>query len=270
MSEPDSDATEEAAGALRRLLASVPPAPREPSPRARDLIYAYTGKQRALLIVGLAMLPLGLLLGVLFNWGLPSDLILAFRGEPATGQVVSAKLDRSTRINGVHPTDLRFSYRVEGVPYEAGSSTTDRDLARGLVEGASVPIEVARGAPSVARVRGTTVSTFGYGGAFTLALPFIGAFLLLAAVRSNRREIRAFTYGQPILARVVFAGPDTSIRVNGRNPFRVDWEFSVDGRVFTGSISSMRLLQLEDLMKAKELVVVYLPDDPRVNTVYLP
>ena len=102
-----------------------------------------------------------------------------------------------------------------------------------------------------------------------LLIPTVGALLIFFTVRSNRREIRAFIHGQPIAARVVFAGTDTRIRMNGRNPFVVRWEFTVEGRVYKGSLSSMSRLLLLPLMKQKELTVLYLPDNPRINTAYV-
>lgn len=33
----------------------------------------------------------------------------------------------------------------------------------------------------------------------------------------------------------------TRVRMNGRNPFVVRWEFTVEGRAFKGSLSSMKL-----------------------------
>jgi hypothetical protein len=57
--------------------------------------------------------------------------------------------------------------------------------------------------------------------------------------------------------------------MNGRNPLVVRWEFTVEGRASKGSLSSMKLPLIEPLMQQKELTVLYVPDNPRVNTVYL-
>ena len=110
---------------------------------------------------------------------------------------------------------------------------------------------------------------FGYGGLFVLLFPVLGLVLAFFAVRSNRREIRAFVHGEPARAKVVFFGPDRSVQINGRNPFRLAWEFRVAERIFSGSLSSMSMLALEDLGKAEEIVVLYDPADPEVNTVWV-
>src|SRR5260370_37010204 len=66
----------------RRTLDQVPPAPREPSPRARELIFRYQGSQRAMLLVGAIFAAVGGGFAVIFCWGPPGDLALAAGGAP--------------------------------------------------------------------------------------------------------------------------------------------------------------------------------------------
>jgi len=47
------------------------------------------------------------------------------------------------------------------------------------------------------------------------------------------------------------------------------WEFAVDERIFAGSLSSMSMLSLESLGKAKEIVVLYDPGDPACNIAWV-
>ena len=110
---------------------------------------------------------------------------------------------------------------------------------------------------------------FGYGALFVLLFPILGLVLAFFAVRSNRREIRAFVHGEPARAKVVFFGADRSVQINGRNPIRLSWEFRVAESIYSGSLSSMSMLALEDLGKAEEIVVLYDPADPAVNTVWV-
>lgn len=265
------DAVEPATGsdqhAARRPPASPPPPPRTPSARARRLIFAYQGSQKVLLIIGLAFLAMGLPMALLFTWGVPVDLLLAFDHRVVTGRLLGAELDYSTTINDRHPLVIRFAYVVDGHSLEGRSSTTDYQEAGELP--ADLVVEVATVAPDLARLRGTTYNSFGYVPLFTLLFPIVGAGLLFSAVRSNRREIRAFVHGRPTTARVVFAGPDTSTTINGRHPFKVEWEFRVADQVFGGSLSNMRQLELEDLSGVPEITVLYDPDDPRINTAYI-
>jgi hypothetical protein len=221
-----------------------------------------------MLLVGTIFLAIGSLFAVIFAGQIPTDLAIAFTGRETMGRVVMAELDRSTRINGRHPTQVRFTYTVDGREHEAQSSAVDHRLLS-LAPGNSVPIEVAAIRPGWARVAGTTRSWTGYFGLFTLIFPVIGGALAVSAVRSRQRAVRAFTHGTPALARVVFSGLDTSVSLNGRHPFKVVWQFQVDGKTHEGSVSTMDSFLIEPLTRAADLIILYDPADPRANTVYL-
>jgi hypothetical protein len=249
---------------------AIPPAPRVPSERARELIFRYQGTQKAVLIIGLVFSTVGLALGVPFCWGLPSDLAISAGGTARYGSVVSARVAQNVKINDRHPTVVRFSYTVDDRRYEAESSTIDGVLAAQAREGESIPIEVSGINPQWARMAGTTRSVLGWGGAVVLLFPIIGLLMTGLAVRSNRREIRAFVYGQPAAAQVRGAGFDLSTTINGRHPWRVDWVFRLeDGKAYAGSLSSMSKDALEELSKAQEIAVLYDPADPSVNTAWV-
>ena len=100
--------------------------------------------------------------------------------------------------------------------------------------------------------------------------PIIGCWLTFYAVRSNRREIHAFRDGTAVLARVSFTGYDTSTSVNHRHPFKLGWQFDVRGKMFEGSITSMEKSELEDFAAGKEVVVLYAPENPAINTLWVP
>ena len=248
--------------------ASVPPAPRNPSERARELIFRYQGSQLVLLLAGLLSLAVGGVLTAVFDWRLPEDVAISLGGRASTGRVIDTEVEEHITINDRHPTRIWFHYDVDGRERSGSSSTLDRALIASAQPAAEMPIEVASLNPSWARVRGTTASYLGMFGLFLLVGPAVGAILIVFAVRSKRRKIRAFIHGQPITARVVFAGAEKLVKLNGRNPFVVRWEFTVEGRAYKGSVSSMEQSLVAPLMKQKELTVLFVPDNPRVNTVY--
>lgn len=253
----------------RLALDAVPPAPREPSPRARELIFRYQGLQRALVWLGAIFAAVGVLFAVPLCWGLPGDLAIVVGGHELQGRVLSRELDRSTKINGRNPTVIRFAYSLDGTRYQAQSSTLDAEVIRAAAPDQLVPIQVAGLNPQWARVFGTTRSLFGYFGLLLLIFPALGVLLLSLAVRSKHRGIRAFVNGLPALAKVVSFGPDYSVSINNRNPFKVRWEFAVGEQFFAGSLSSMSMLALENLGKEKEIVVLYDPADPACNTAWV-
>lgn len=252
------------------LFQAMPPPPREPSPRARKLVFGYQGAQFVKLLVGGIFTLIGLPFTAIFGWGVPADVLVTAQGAQATARVVELHKDLSTKINGRHPVVVRFEYQVDGQRYTEESSTIDRALTEPLKVGDEVPIEYARRTPQWARVRGTTRSLFGYFGLFTLIFPLTGLGLLLATWRENRREIKAYVWGRPTAARKLSFGEDLRTRINNRHPWKLSWEFDLEGRRYTGSISSMRKDDLDDLAAGEQVPVLYLEEDPAVNTVYVP
>jgi len=228
------------------------------------------GGRLVLVIVGGAFTAMGLLFSVIFAGKIPSDLAIAATGHPVEGRVLSAELDQSVRINGRHPVLATFAYTAGDRTYTSESSSTDRRLLS-LKANDAVTLEVAGLNPSWARLPGTTRSWTGYFGGFVVIFFLIGVGLLASAMRSHRRVRRAFVHGQPVIGRVVSLGPDTSVRINGRHPFRLSWEFvAADDEIYDGSISSMHLLELEPFAKQREVIVLHDPANPRINTLYVP
>lgn len=252
------------------IPSSVPPAPREPSALARRLVFRYQGSQFVLLLIGVIFLAMGVPMGAAFCWSLPVDLTIAATAKQHTGTVVSAKTNYNARVNGRHPVDVRYTYAFDGAQFE-GSSDMLGDEYAALQPGSTIDLEVAASHPSWSRVAGGTYGFFGYFGAFTLIFPVVGGVLAFFAVRSNRREIRAFREGRPVTAKVTYAGLDYTTKLNGRHPFKLAWEFRADGStLYTGSISSMREEDLRPLVGEGEVVVLFDPEDPSVNTLYVP
>lgn len=248
-----------------RRLPVVPPAPRTPSKRTRALIHAYTGAQSAKRIIGVVFTLVGVVVTPILGAGLPSDAAIALDGETARGTIVDVAQDRSVKVNGAHPWRVRFAH--DG---GAGTSTTfDGAWATSLARGATVEIERARAWPEAARVKGTRVSAIGWFALFPLVFGVIGAPLLVSAVRSNRREIRAFTVGRAAVARVTRFELDRTVKVNGRHPTVLAWTFDVMGETYTGSLSHMDRGVLEPLVVDDRIAIVYDEGDPRANTAYV-
>jgi len=250
--------------------APVPPAPRKPSPAARELIYRYAGSQGAMLWIGLSFALFGIPFVLGFSWGLWRDVAIAFTGQEVQAQVVGAALDHSKSINGKHPTTVQYVYEVAGTRFEGETDVLNPGFSEDP-KGAVVQVEYARGQLGWSRIVGETSSFFGYFSLFTLIFPIVGLTFVFVAVRSNRREIRAFVHGTATMARVTFAGEDRSVTVNRRHPFVLRWEFEAEGGKWTGSLSSMDRSRLTYFAekRGEEVVVLYTPGDPKTNTLWV-
>jgi hypothetical protein len=247
-------------------LDQVPPAPRRPSEAARKLVFAYKGTQAVTRVLGVIFLVAGLALTAGLGWNLPIDAAIALTGAETKGVVLRSVLDRSTRYNRQHPYRVVYEYEAGGVTYTDDLSTIDLEPR----VGEAVALEYATVAPRWSRFAGMTRNVFGWYGLLPLLVVALGAGLLFFAVRSNRREVRAFTHGRPVLARVTFRGQDTRVEVNERHPFVIRWDFrDPTGKTFEGALSSMDAEDLAPFGGAEEVVVLYDPADPRANTVYL-
>lgn len=247
-------------------LNDVPPAPRTPSPEARHLVFGYRGNQGIKLIVGIGFLVIGLIIATVFCWGLPMDAAIDLSRRETRGTILQAVTATGARTGSRPPTRVRFQYEAGGTRWtgEAITFAIDHDQT------GAIAVEYASLNPAWGRLAGETYSTFGYLGALSLIVPLLGGLIAYFAVRSNRWEIRAFTRGVPVLARVTFRGQDHSTKINGRHPFLLRWEFNTDKGVFKGSISSLQLLDIKAFGEADQLVVLYDPADPRANTIFVP
>jgi hypothetical protein len=247
----------------------IPRAPRVPSRRARELVFAYRGSQGVMLSLGLIFSAVGLLLLAFLGYGTFQDLAIELGSSDERGTVLETEVLRNVEINDQHPTEIRFKYKVDGERFEGASSTLDPTIVERARVGEKVPIEVSTTFPSVARVAGTTISAMGYVSLVFGVFAVVGLFMLLGAVRSNRREIRAFVHGTAIEADVVERGVDRRVKVNGRHPRLVRWRFEVAGRVHDGTFTHMDEAVIREVAPGDRVAVLYDPRNPRVNTLWI-
>lgn len=242
-----------------------PPPPRAPSPRAREIIFAYQGSQRIRLTIGLAFIVVGLIVGLSFGSSAFVDIALDVSAVPCQAEILSSELLRNVRINKKSPTEIRFRCTVNGQTVESSSATLQSAIIAQAVPGARMEAEVSPSL-SMGRLKGTTYSTMGYMGLAPFLFPVFGVVFTLLAFLSNRREIRAFVHGRAVRGRVVRRGEDRSARQNKKHPWLVEWQFEVAGQVYQGSLSHMNKALLQSAFPSDDIIVLYDPQNPKVNT----
>ena len=110
-------------------------------------------------------------------------------------------------------------------------------------------------------------------GWFMLGVPSIhltvGLALLFYALRGRQERRRIVREGHVALGRIEDTGRNKRVKINGRNPYKMDYEFEVDGQTFSGSHSTM-----DEAIKAHRvhdrIWVLYDPADPSKNVEWPP
>ncbi len=249
------------------LLATVPAAPRKPSPRALSMIFEYDPMQAALRIAGVLMLLIGLMTMWAFARGLPTDIAISLFGKTTTGTLVSKKANAKLSVNGRHPVRLRFHYVVSGADYESESSTMHAEPS--LDYSRVVDVEYVPFAPELARISGTTFNDAGWSIAAMMVVPIVGACLVAFGVWKTKRRRRAFIDGVPAVGTITLIGTSNT-RINGQRPALLRWSFSDEqGRLFDGSLTRSRSSDFVTYFEGSRVVVLYDPNDPSANTIYV-
>jgi Protein of unknown function (DUF3592) len=245
-----------------RDLSTIPPAPRSPSQTANDLLFRIRSTRLIWLIVGALWATGGWIVPGVFAKGIGDDILLTLSSEKATGVITEVKESDGLPINRVYPQSIFYEYVFEGQSLSGLSKTFEVDWAKQLQLGQSVELEVSSLSPSLSRVVGTKRSQYGAMGFFTLAFPVFGFILIGVVLGRRRRELNAYINGASVLAKNITA------QKKG-NSIWLRWEFEADGRLHFGECLTKAHPALEPLLSAKEFPVIYNPEDPRDNTIYL-
>jgi hypothetical protein len=203
----------------------------------------------------------GMLFVVVFCWGLPKDLALSAAGTETVGVVLDAGPDEKIKIDGRHPTRVRFRYVWQDVEREGNS--TALDLA--AEPGAAVPLTVFSPEPSWVRIKGTMIAPFGYAGLIALIFPAMGVGIMRLGWGERIRRRRAYTHGEVVVARVKGLDPGRPSMVGATSPMRVRWTFELEGKEFDGSLESSDRARIEGLVHDGRITVLYDPDHPEHN-----
>jgi len=202
---------------------------------------------------------------LIFGWDLWRNFAIDRNGKTVQGKVLEAHLN-PPRKNRTRSTKVRFQYQVDGKAYEIETDVDHPDFGE---VGAELSVEYAGNTPAFARIAGHTVGDTPYAVLlFALLFASVGTPIVFFQVRAKRRERKSFIYGTPVLAEVTFAGVDLSVKINGVYPSVIRWSFQVEGQGYTGSLSA-RDLRSERLASSGKVVVLYLPENPKVNTLWI-
>lgn len=219
------------------------------------------------------LIGLGMLVGS--GWTLGTTLKFRKQAQTTEGQVVEYDTEVSeSRSNGrtKRTTMYRaiFEFRdLSGTTHQvkAGSSSS----SKGYAVGAKVPVRFMPDNPDDARIDSFMENWFApllLGG---LGIVFfgigIGSFAAGITKARNRKWLKA--HGQRVQAKFTGAIYDTSLKVNGRSPYRVtaQWQHPTTNAIHSFKSDAI-WYDPNDLLRETEFIDVLVnPDNPKVHEV---
>lgn len=105
------------------------------------------------------------------------------------------------------------------------------------------------------------------GAGFGSIFGVVGVLLLRKGLREARAALRALEHGLSIVGTIREVGEDTTVTINSRHPWKIEYAFEVDGRAWTGRASAW---EPPSWTAGQTAHVVYLAEDPAQNTLYPP
>jgi hypothetical protein len=100
-----------------------------------------------------------------------------------------------------------------------------------------------------------------------LVLLGIGGSEFVRRYQNARKVVTVLREGETTLGQIVEIQEDYSVRVNGRNPWRIRYQFQVDGQDYEGTVSTFNQPG-QALQAGKTVYVLYLPTAPKWNSIY--
>ncbi len=236
---------------MNELLNNIPEPPRIPTERGNELIFKYQGRQKIMLIIGIAFLITGITTSGIFRIDLTMDIIIDISKKITTGTITYKDIDYSSSKDDDNPHEITFSYYIDEHTYTGFSITYNYSLLSDFLVGDSVTIEYSSLIPSLARIKAIRIFMFSLWRFFILIFPIIGLILTITAVRSNNKEKKAYKYGIPAIAKIISKGYDYSTSSNGKHPYQIIWKFNESEKFYTGSLSHMDPKPLLGLITSK-------------------
>ena len=102
-----------------------------------------------------------------------------------------------------------------------------------------------------------------------LGLLFLASGSVLGRQRYGemRKIVEVLRIGEATEGGITGVEQNYHVRINGRNPWRIRYRFSLGGRTFDGQVSTLNTPGAA-LQPGRKAFVLYLPGEPAVNSLY--
>lgn len=95
----------------------------------------------------------------------------------------------------------------------------------------------------------------------------IGAVLFWSRYQQAQKIVSVLKEGDSTLGQIRDVQQNFSVRVNGRYPWNIGYEFQVNGQTYAGKVSTLNQPG-QQLQQGKAVRVLYLPSEPKWSSIY--
>lgn len=260
---------------------TVPPAPREISPRARKLFLRYDLPERInltsslislLLLMGMLVYSFPLLLNATTQWMLSAGYQSA--QVQGTVQKKHTRQDKQGKTLAGYRLDIRYTYNQQAYTWTQVISAKSKWA--GVTKGQTIPLVVSKLRPRNAHIVGTP--NLARNQLFLVFIILLLSGILLAmclyklrqGTAQRRRHIKILRHGTATTAVITSRGEDRSTFINGVYPTVIAWQFEHQGETIQSGYSSLSPEDIHALGDVEDTVLLlFNPEDPQQSLPYL-
>jgi hypothetical protein len=102
-----------------------------------------------------------------------------------------------------------------------------------------------------------------------LGLIFLGCggWILNWKYKEMQKVVNVLRVGEGVRGKIVETQQNYSVRINGRYPWVIQYQFQVNGQNYEGKVTTLNPVG-ENLQAGKTVCILYLPTDPQWNSIY--
>jgi len=94
-----------------------------------------------------------------------------------------------------------------------------------------------------------------------------GGWVFIRRYQGARKVVKVLQVGEATRGQIVEIRQDYSVRVNGRNPWRIRYQFQVNGEDYEGKVTTFNQPG-QQLQAGKAVSILYLPGAPKWSSIY--
>lgn len=103
-------------------------------------------------------------------------------------------------------------------------------------------------------------------GLLGIVMSVVSGITLYNRFQKMNHTVEVLKNGEAVLGRIMQLGQNTSVQINGRNPWRIDYQFQINGRNYQGEVST--LSPPYHLRPGMQSYILFLPEAPNYNALY--